>query len=68
MKALFIPLILLSLTGCGRNLIDQSTDSINANSWAIQRSSEVIRQNSALIEESNAVIAENQRLLEKMQD
>ena len=66
MRLLLLPLIFLSLTGCGRNLIDKSTDSINANSWAVQRSTEVIRQNSVLIEESNAVIAENQRLLESM--
>lgn len=66
MRFLLLPLIFLSLTGCGRNLIDQSTDSINANSCAIQRSTEVIRQNAVLIQESNAVIEENQRLLEQM--
>lgn len=66
MRLLLLPLIILSLTGCGRNLIDKSTDSINSNSWAVQRSTQVIRENAVLIEESNAVIAENQRLLEKM--
>lgn len=67
MRPLLLPLICLSLTGCGRNLIDKSTDSINSNSWAIQRSTEVIRQNAVLIEESNAVIEENRRLLEHME-
>lgn len=67
MRVLLLPIVLLSLTGCGKNLIDKSTDSINRNSYAIQKSTQVIRANAALIEESNAVIEENKRLLEQMQ-
>jgi hypothetical protein len=60
------PVLLLLLTGCMNNLIDESTNSINANAMAIQRSTEVIHENAQLIEESNKVVAENQRLLKQM--
>ena len=66
MKTLLSLALLLSLTSCMTDLIDQSTNSINANACAIQRSTEVIEENSRLIEESNRVVAENQRLLEKI--
>jgi hypothetical protein len=62
----FAPVSLLLLTGCMQQLIDDSTDSINANAAAIQRSTEVIRENAILIEESNRVVAENQQHLLKM--
>ena len=65
-RLILLPAILLSTTGCMNTLIDRSTNSINANSYAIQRSTEVINENAALIEQSNKVIAENQRLLEKL--
>jgi hypothetical protein len=67
MKQLFLsPALLLLLTGCMNQLIDESTNSINANGAAIQRSTEVIHENARLIEESNKVVAENQRLLKIM--
>lgn len=65
-KLLLSSTMLFSLSGCMNDLIDRSTDSINANAAAIQQSTEVIRENGRLIDESNKVIAENHRLLEKM--
>ena len=62
---LIMPVLLLSLTSCMNELIDDSTDSINMNSYAIQRSTEVINENARLIEESNRVVEQNQRLLQK---
>lgn len=57
--------LLFSLSGCMNNMIDSSTDSINANSAAAQRATQLVRENARLIDEANKIIVENQRLLEK---
>ncbi len=68
---ILLPIALVTLTSCGtatrlRELVDQSSMSIDANSQAIQRSTEAVRRNKQLIQEANQAVEENRRNLEKL--
>lgn len=72
MKKFFVltPLIVMSLSGCAKidhmnSVVQQSTESINANREAVQNNTAVIYQNSYFVEESTKALEQNRHLLEK---
>lgn len=69
LKRFLILPILLSLTGCGTahrmiDLMNESSDSIESNTCAIQHSTQVIRQNARAIQASTETIKANRKALE----
>jgi hypothetical protein len=66
---LLLPILLVGLSGCNIanrmiSLVNESTDSINANREAVERSTAEIRYNKQLIDASTHEIEENHRNLE----
>lgn len=64
-----LPLCLMSFTGCGtiqkmNDLVNESTCSIEANSYAIERANQVIQRNAQLVQQSSAAIEENRHHLD----
>lgn len=67
--SILLPFILLSLGGCAtinrmNNLVNESSDSIQANREAVERSTAAIHRNARVVEASTRTIEENRRLIE----
>lgn len=70
-KLLFSAIACMSLSGCStietmNELVNESTCSIHANRYAVERSTEAVRRNAEIVKASNETIAENHRLLKTL--
>lgn len=68
-KRLFILPLLLGVTSCGTvnrmvDLMNESSESIESNTCAIQRSTQTIRQNARAIQASTETLKANRQSLE----
>lgn len=69
LKRLLILPLLLSLTGCGTvyrmiDLMNESSESIETNTCAIQRSTATVRQNAQAVQASTETLKANRHQLE----
>lgn len=66
-----VSILLLSLTSCGTMnemlcLINDSTEAITYNRYAVENSTEVIYENAAVVNASTKTLQENRRVLESV--
>lgn len=71
--AILLPIAALVLLGTGcskiqemKNLVDDSTDSINTNREAVQYNTSVVMQNAQIVQGSTRAVVENRRIIKEV--